>query len=62
MADEQKNGPFGLNRTRIMILLMGALVLLISIGMFLGGPNSYQALREASDAAKEPTAEQVVGE
>lgn len=62
MADEQKNGPFGLNPARIMILLMGALVLLISIGMFLGGPNSYQALREASDAAKQPTAEQVEGD
>ncbi|MNL49567.1 hypothetical protein D3C87_1725120 [compost metagenome] len=62
MADEQKNGPFGLNPIRIMILLLGALVLLISIGMFLGGPNSYQALREASDAAKEPTADQVSGD
>lgn len=62
MADEQKNGPFGLNPIRIMILLLGALVLLISIGMFLGGPISYQALREASDAAKEPTAEQVSGD
>ena len=62
MADEQKNGPFGLNPIRIMILAMGALVLLISIGMFLGGPNSYQALRDASNAAKEPTAEQISGE
>ena len=62
MADEQKNGPFGLNRTRIMILLMGALVLLISIGMVLGVQNSYQALREPSDAAKEPTAEQIEGQ
>ena len=62
MADEQKNGPFGLNPIRIMILLLGALVLLISLGMFLGGPNSYQALREASDAAKEPTADQVSGD
>jgi hypothetical protein len=30
--------------------------------MFLGGPNSYQALRDASNAAKEPTAEQLTGE
>ncbi|MVS99889.1 hypothetical protein [Devosia marina] len=62
MSDEPKTGPFGLNPTRIMILLMGALVLLISIGMFLGGPNSYQALRDASNAAKEPTAEQLSGD
>ena len=62
MADEQKNWPLGLNPTRIMILAMGALVLLISIGMFLGGPNAYQALREANAAATTPTAEQVSGE
>lgn len=61
MSDE-KPGPFGLNRTRIMILLMGALVVLISIGMFLGGPNAYQALREANSAATQPTAEQLSGE
>jgi hypothetical protein len=61
MSDE-KTGPFGLNRTRIMILLMGALVLLISIGMFLGGPNAYQALREANTAATTPTADQLSGE
>lgn len=58
MSDD-KPGPFGLNRSRIMILLMGALVVLISIGMFLGGPNAYQALRDANNAATQPTAEQL---
>lgn len=58
MSDD-KSGPFGLNRSRIMILLMGALVVLISIGMFLGGPNAYQALRDANTAATQPTAEQL---
>jgi hypothetical protein len=62
MADEQETGPFGLNPIRILILAMGALVVLISIGMFLGGPNAYQALRDANNAAKEPTAEQTTGE
>ena len=62
MSDEPKTGPFGLNPIRIMILLMGVLVLLISVGMFLGGPNAYQALKDASNAAKEPTAEQLSGE
>lgn len=62
MTDEKKTGPFGLNPIRIMILGMGLLVLLISIGIVMGGPGSYQALRDASNAAKEPTAEQRAGE
>ena len=62
MSDAPKTGPFGLNPIRIMILAMGALVLLISIGMFLGGPNAYQALKEANAAATQPTAEQLSGE
>jgi hypothetical protein len=62
MADEPKTGPFGLNKIRIMILAMGALVVLISIGMFLGGPNAYQALKEANSAATQPTAEQLQGQ
>ncbi len=59
---KDKPGPFGLNRTRIMILLMGAIVLVISVSIILGGPGSYQALREASNAANEPTADQLSGE
>lgn len=62
MTDAPKTGPFGLNPIRIMILLMGVLVLLISIGMFMGGPTAYQALKDANNAAKNPTAEQVSGE
>ncbi len=55
---ETKPSPFKLNPTRIFILAMGALVLLITISMMMGGLGSYQALRDASNAAKEPTAEQ----
>ena len=62
MADEQENGPFGLNRTRIFLLAMGALVLVITVSMMMGGLGSYNALKEASNAAKEPTAEQMQGE
>ena len=51
--------PFKLNRTRVFILAMGAVVLLIAISMMMGGLGQYQALREAANAAKEPTVEQV---
>lgn len=60
MTDENKS-PFGLNRTRIFILAMGVLVLLITISMMMGGLGSYNALKEAANAAKEPTAEQLSG-
>lgn len=56
---ETKDSPFKLNRTRIFLLAMGAVILFITISMMMGGLGSYQALREASNAAKEPTAEQV---
>ena len=51
--------PFKLNRTRIFILAMGAVVVLIAISMMMGGLGSYQELREAANAAREPTTEQV---
>lgn len=60
MSDE-KQGPFGLNRTRIFLLGMGAVVLVIAISMMMGGLGSYNALKEAANAAKEPTAEQLSG-
>lgn len=56
---DDRQGPFGLNRTRIFLLAMGALVLLITVSMMMGGLGSYNALKEAANAAKEPTAEQV---
>ncbi|QQR39645.1 hypothetical protein [Devosia rhizoryzae] len=60
MSDDPK-GPLGLNRTRIFLLCMGALVLLITISMMMGGLGDYNALKEASNAAKNPTAEQLGG-
>lgn len=58
---ETQESPFKLNRTRIFLLAMGAVVLVITVSMMLGGLGSYQALRDASNAAKEPTAEQMQG-
>ena len=59
---EQKSGPFGLNRTRIFLLAMGAVVLAIIISMMMGGLGSYHALKEAAKAGIEPTAEQLSGD
>lgn len=56
---KQSGLPFGLNRSRLFLLAMGLLVLLITISMMMGGLGSYQALKEASKAGVEPTAEQV---
>ncbi|UYN98176.1 MAG: hypothetical protein KIT02_09310 [Devosia sp.] len=58
----EKPGPFGLNRTRIFLLALGALVLVITVSMMMGGLGSYNALKEAANAAKEPTAEQLSGD
>jgi hypothetical protein len=59
METSMSESPFKLNRTRIFILAMGAVVVLIAISMMMGGLGQYQALREAANAAKEPTTEQV---
>ncbi|ODT68823.1 MAG: hypothetical protein ABS75_19275 [Pelagibacterium sp. SCN 63-23] len=60
--NDKPNGPLGLNPIRLVILGMGALALVISISIIMGGPGAYQALKEASNAAKEPTAEQMSGQ
>lgn len=56
---KQPGLPFSLNRSRLFLLAMGLLILLITISMMMGGLGSYQALKEASKAGVEPTAEQV---
>jgi len=60
MTDD-KPGPFGLNRTRLFLLAMGAFVLLITVSMMMGGLGYHHELKEASNAAREPTAEQLSG-
>ena len=49
---EKPQSPFALNRTRIFILAMGALVVLIAISMAMGGLGSYQELRDAANEAR----------
>lgn len=49
--DEQKQSPFALNRGRILILVLGALIVVIAISTWFGGINAYQALREANAEA-----------
>lgn len=49
--DETKPSPFKLNRSRVFLLILGAIVLLIGISTALGGLSSYQQLKDASRAA-----------
>ncbi|QQR37251.1 hypothetical protein JI749_06465 [Devosia oryziradicis] len=49
--DDPKPSPFALNRGRIMLLVLGAILVLIAISTWLGGINAYQQLREANAAA-----------
>lgn len=49
--EEPKLSPFALNRGRILILVLGALIVLIAISTWFGGINAYQSLREANAEA-----------
>jgi hypothetical protein len=56
---EKKPLPFGLTSGRILILSLGAFLVIIAISMSMGGLHSYEALKEANNAAKHPTPEQL---
>jgi hypothetical protein len=43
--------PTALTRTRIFILILGALAVTLIIGAISGGVGNYQQLRDARDAA-----------
>lgn len=43
--------PAGLTRTRIFIIILGALAVTMIIGAISGGVGNYQQLRDARDAA-----------
>lgn len=58
MAEDPKLSPFTLTRSRIVLLVLGALLVLIAISTAMGGINSYQLLREASAAATSAAPEQ----
>ena len=49
--DQPKQSPFALNRGRILILVLGAIIVVIAISTSLGGINAYQSLREANAEA-----------
>jgi hypothetical protein len=49
--EDPKPRPFALNRGRIVLLILGALLVVIAISTSLGGINAYQQLREANTAA-----------
>ncbi len=51
MDEEPKLSPFTLTRSRVVLLVLGALLLVIAISTSLGGINAYQQLREANAAA-----------
>lgn len=57
-VDEPRPSPFKLNRTRVFLLIMGALVVLIAISTAMGGLSAYQQLKDANNAAKEAATEQ----
>ena len=57
--DEDKQSPFKLNRGRVLILAMGALILVIALSTWFGGINAYQSLREANAAATSAAATDV---
>ncbi|WP_439601088.1 hypothetical protein [Devosia sp.] len=56
MSDDPKkpDSPFRLNRQRIVLLLLGALLLTYVISAMLGGLGNYQQLKES---AAQPAAE-----
>lgn len=56
MAEDPKLSPFTLTRSRIVLLVLGALLVVIAISTSMGGINAYQQLREANAAATTQTA------
>lgn len=56
MSDDPKkpDSPFKLNRSRIVLLLLGALLLTYIISAMMGGLGNYQLLKES---ATQPAAE-----
>lgn len=54
MSEEPKkpDSPFRLNRTRIMLLVLGAILLVYIVSAMMGGLDNYQQLK---DAAKSDT-------
>lgn len=56
MSDDKPIGPFTLTRSRIILLILGALAVVLIIGAISGGVGNYQALRESASSSAEPSA------
>ncbi|UJW87211.1 hypothetical protein [Devosia sp. SL43] len=56
--EEPKQSPFALNKGRVLILALGALIVVIALSTWFGGINAYQSLREANAEATTATQEQ----
>jgi hypothetical protein len=56
--DQPKQSPFALNKGRVLILALGALIVVIALSTWFGGINAYQSLREANAAATTAAPEQ----
>ena len=54
MSEDPKkpDSPFRLNRSRILLLLLGALLLTYIISAMLGGLGNYQQLKESATQAQ----------
>ena len=57
MSEDPKkpDSPFKLNRSRIVLLLLGALLLTYIVSAMLGGLGNYQQLKESTQPATETT-------
>ena len=49
--EDPKQSPFALNKGRVLILVLGAIIVLIAISTFRGGIDAYQALKQANAEA-----------
>lgn len=48
---DPKQSPFGLNRGRVVLLILGAILVVIAISTSLGGITAYQQLKAANTQA-----------
>ena len=52
-SPQPPQSPFKLNRSRIVLLLLGGLLVTIILSTLLGGLGNYQQLREAAQDARQ---------
>lgn len=52
MDEKPKLSPFALTQSRVILLVLGALLVLIAISTAMGGLSSYQQLSDAAAVSK----------